>query len=187
MSEAHSSAAPDDDDAADGVKVIGLPPREEHVPEPTAHDLLGGRLLNGFGLISPLSNIAMLQFAPRELRWMGFGAGVLLWAAGGWGMANDILWLNRGAFGLHYLLVLTGLLHPRWPEVVFRGWIRFGQLLGEIVNFPLFSAIYFLAVTPLALCMRITGNDPLRRKAPPEESYWEDHETRGPDRFHRQF
>jgi len=167
--------------------IIGLPPREESRPEPTPSDLMGGRLLNGFGLISPVANIAMLQFAPRELRWMGFGAGVLLWAAGGWGMASGAVWLNRGAFGLHYLLVLLGLLNPRWPEVVFRGWIRFGMLLGEVVAVPLFSLIYFLAVTPLALCMRIAGKDPLRRQAPPGESYWEDHETRGPERFHRQF
>ena len=69
-------------------RIIGLPPREESRPEPTPKDLMGGRLLNGFGLISPVANVAMLQFAPRELRWMGLGAGVLLWAAGGWGMTS---------------------------------------------------------------------------------------------------
>jgi hypothetical protein len=171
----------------DAPKVIGLPPREVARPEPTPSDLNGGRMLNGFGLITPVANIAMLQFAPPEMRWMGLGAGVILWVAGGWGGAADIVWLQRGAFGLHYVLVLLGLIHPRLPEKPFGWWIQFGVLLGRVVAYPLFTAIYYLAVTPLALCMRIAGKDPLRRKAPPDESYWQDHETRGPERFHRQF
>jgi len=167
--------------------IVGLPPREESAPPPTAHDLMGGRLLNIFGLVSPVANVAMLQFSPPEMRWMGIGAGVILWGLGGWAAVADVVWVNRLAFGLHYALVLLGLLNPRWPEIPFGGWIRFGKLLGAIFIYPVFTAIYFLAVTPLALCMRIAGKDPLRRQAPPGESYWEDHETRDPDRFHRQF
>jgi hypothetical protein len=179
--------AGDTENIGDAPKAIGLPPREETQEVPTRSDLWGGRMLNAIGLVSPVSNIAMLQFAPRDMRWMGFGAGVICWTAGLYGMSAEMLWLNRGAFGLHYLLVLIGLIDPRWPEVPFRAWIRFGALLGKVVAYPLFSLIYYLAVTPLALCMRIAGKDPLNRKAPPEESYWEDHETRGPERFHRQF
>ena len=171
----------------DAPKIVGLPPREETAAPPTPQDLMGGRLLNLFGLVSPAANVAMLQYSPLEMRWMGIGAGVILWALGFWAAAAGAVWVQMFAFGAHYLLVLLGLLHPRWPEIPFGGWIWFGKLLGAIFIYPVFSLIYFLAVTPLALCMRIAGKDPLRRKAPPGESYWEDHETRDPERFHRQF
>jgi len=105
--------------------------RVEEREEPSTKDLNGGRLLNLLGLVSPVANVAMLQFSPREMRWMGIGAGVILGIAGGWGAAAGIVWLKHGAFGLHYLLVLLGLIHPRLPEKPFGWWIKFGQVLGQ--------------------------------------------------------
>jgi len=155
--------------------------------DPTPGDLMGARMLNSFGLFSPLANVALLQLGPREVRWMGVGAGVLLWLIGGWAAAADVMWANRAAFGVHYLLVLIGLLDPRWPIVVFRGWIAFGHLLGKVFAIPVFVAVYLVAVTPLALVMRALGKDPLRRKAPPAESYWEDHTPPPKEKLERQF
>lgn len=156
-------------------------------PAPTQSDLMGGRLLNVFGLFSPVANVALLQFAPKEIRWMGVGAGVILWLVGGWAAVVDVTWLQRLAFGLHYVLVLLGLIDPRWPITPFRWWNAFGHLLGRIFAVPIFILMYVLAVTPLALIMRALGKDPLQRKAPPEESYWVDHTPPPREKLERQF
>ncbi len=155
--------------------------------EPTRSDLVGARVLNALGLFSPVANVALLQLAPKEIRWMGVGAGVILWLVGGFAAVADAMWLNRAAFGLHYALVVLGLLDPRWPITPFRWWIAFGHLLGRLFVVPAFALIFYLAVTPLALVMRALGKDPLRRAAPPAESYWEDHEPPPKEKFERQF
>lgn len=162
---------------------------DQHLTDqaPSASDLMGARVLNVFGLFSPVSNIALLQLAPKEIRWMGVGAGVILWVIGGFASAADIVWLNRGAFGLHYVLVLIGLIDPRWPITPFKWWIAFGHLLGKVVAIPVFALTFYLAVTPLALLMRVLGKDPLQRSAPPGESYWEDHTPPPKEKFERQF
>ncbi len=176
------------DDPSSTERQIGLPALvADAASEPTSSDLNGGRLLNLIGLVSPVANVAMLKLAPRELRWFGIGAGIVLWAAGGWGRVADVEWALRGSFGLHYVLVVLGLLHPRWPERVGRAWIGFGMLLGKIVAVPLFAALFYLVVTPTALLVRLSGRDPLRRKAEPDESYWQEHKPPGPERFERQF
>ena len=118
---------------------------------------------------------------------MGVGAGVILWVVGGFAAASDVVWLQRTAFGTHYVLVLIGLIDPRWPITPFRWWIAFGHLLGKVVAIPVFVLTYLLAVTPLALVMRALGKDPLQRNAPPAESFWVDHEPPPKEKFERQF
>ena len=88
---------------------------------------------------------------------------------------------------LHYCLVLLGLLHPRLPEIPARLWLGFGVLLGKVMVYPIFTALYLLAVTPTALFVRLTGRDPLARKAPPRDSYWVDREPVPVERYERQF
>lgn len=155
--------------------------------EPTTGDLMGARVLNAFGLVSPIANVGLLQCAPKDVRWMGVGAGVILWLIGGWAAVADVTWANRAAFGLHYVLVLLGLIDPRWPITPFRWWIAFGHLLGRVFAIPVFALMYLLAVTPMALLMRALGKDPLQRKAPPQESYWVDHEPPPREKLERQF
>lgn len=171
-----------------GERVVGLPPPPAvEWREPGPRDLLFARLLNVFGLVSPVANLGMVQVSRPDLRWAGVVAGVLMWLVGGIAKAADVTWLMRTAFGVHYGMVVLGLLHPRWPEAVLRVWTRFGELLGKVMSVPIFSLMYFLAVTPVALVMRALGKDPLRRKAPPEASYWHARKTLPRERFHRQF
>jgi len=57
-----------------------------------------------------------------------------------------------------------------WPN---RLWTKFGLLLGAIVAPLVMILVFFIAVTPIALILRLTGGDPLRLKRDPEaESYW---------------
>jgi hypothetical protein len=69
-------------------------------------------------------------------------------------------------------------------------WHRFGLLLHRVVSPLVMGAIFFLAVTPVALIMRLRGKDVLglhRRRD--LASYWIVRETTGtaPDTMKRQF
>jgi len=62
-----------------------------------------------------------------------------------------------------------------------RLWVKLGILLGKVVS-PIALAILFYGVlTPLALVMRLTGQDPLRlRLDPGADSYWIPRKPPGP-------
>jgi len=52
-------------------------------------------------------------------------------------------------------------------------WFKFGILLGKIIGPIVMALLFFVAVTPVALVMRLLGKDPLRKKPDPEaETYW---------------
>lgn len=170
---------------------IGLPPEEDdEVVEPTAGQLWACRGLNLFGLVSPVSNLGMVQLSNKELRWVGVGAGVVMALFMGYG------WLRGDEVGhtiafvaatVHLILVVLGLLHPKLPEIPFRLWIKFGELLGKVMSVPMFSILYFFAVTPTALVLRLLGKNPLHLNAPPAESYWVEREPLKREQYERQF
>lgn len=168
---------------------IGLPPRDEGgLQDPSSGELWQARVVNLIGVFSPASNIAMVWLSPKELRWFGLGAGVLfsLVMLYAWQFAgNETLgWIAAYA---HLGLVVLGLIHPRWPEYPARLWIGFGGLLARFMPIPIFAAIYYLVLTPTALFARAMGKDPLRRKAPPGDSYWTEHTPPSKERYERQF
>lgn len=52
-------------------------------------------------------------------------------------------------------------------------WFKFGMLLGRIIAPIVMALIFFVAVTPVALIMRLFGKDPLQKKPDPNaDSYW---------------
>ena len=62
-----------------------------------------------------------------------------------------------------------------------RLWTRFGLLLHRVVNPVVMGAIFYLAITPFGVVMRLVGKDPLRRGFDPEAaSYWIDRTPPGP-------
>jgi hypothetical protein len=162
-------------------------PERETAPEAAPADLGRARVLNLLGLVTPLANLGMLRVAPPDLRWFGVGAGVVLsaFAALSWWRGN--LWLAGAAAAAHVALVLIGLVNPRLPEVPGRLWIGFGMALGKVMTVPLFAILYFLVVTPTAMLVRLFVGDPLKRRAPPQASYWIDRAPVPPERFERQF
>jgi len=69
-------------------------------------------------------------------------------------------------------------------------WHRFGLLLHKIMSPLIMGAIFFLAVTPIALMMRLFGKDVLGlRRQGDAATYWIARETPGsaPDAMKRQF
>jgi hypothetical protein len=62
-----------------------------------------------------------------------------------------------------------------------RLWTRFGLLLHRVVNPIVMGAIFYLAITPFGVAMRLVGKDPLRRRFDrAAASYWIDRAPPGP-------
>lgn len=76
------------------------------------------------------------------------------------------------------LAVAAGFLAAGWirPALLApanRAWFRLGMLLGAIVTPVVMALVFYLAVTPTALLLRLFGKDPLHRRFDPAAtSYW---------------
>lgn len=92
-------------------------------------------------------------------------------------------------FGL-LLPWLLGAALPRWPWLLggalagwallapaslgplYRAWMRFGLLMGAIMNPLILGLVFFLVMLPIGALMRLAGKDPLaRRLLADRESY----------------
>jgi len=71
------------------------------------------------------------------------------------------------------LFALLALVMPVTLTPLNRLWARFGMLMHKITNPLLMGLVFFVAVLPTGIIMRILGKDPMRRKAKPNlDSYW---------------
>jgi len=62
-----------------------------------------------------------------------------------------------------------------------RAWVKFGLLLGQVINPILLGVIFFLVVTPIAVVLRLWGQDSLHLKSKSDlESYWINRSPAGP-------
>jgi len=74
------------------------------------------------------------------------------------------------------------LVAPRLLAPLNRLWFLFGQLLHRVVSPLVMGLIFFTAVTPTALIMRLAGKDPLHRTFEPDaKSYWIERQPPGPE------
>lgn len=70
-------------------------------------------------------------------------------------------------------LILSALLFPGGLRPLYRGWMKFGALLGRINAFVLLSLLFFLVLTPLAYIKRwLSGNDQKFSCPRDRNSYW---------------
>jgi hypothetical protein len=89
--------------------------------------------------------------------------------------------------GIFLLLavVFTSVLSP-----ANRLWMKFGELLHSIVSPIALGIVFYVAVMPTGLIMRLLGKDPLRlRFDPAAQSYWIRRDPPGPsgDSLNNQF
>lgn len=76
---------------------------------------------------------------------------------------------------------VAAFLVPRVLAPLNRIWALFGALLHRFTNPILLGIIFYVAVTPMALILRVLGKDLLRLKSGPEvASYWIPREPPGP-------
>lgn len=74
--------------------------------------------------------------------------------------------------GAGLLLVLLGLLAPRWAQPFHLAWMQFARAHGYVNSRLILSIMYYGVMTPAGLLTRALGRDPLNRRRKPAESYW---------------
>lgn len=80
------------------------------------------------------------------------------------------------------VFLVLALVIPRVLNPLNKLWMKFGELLHNIVNPIVMGLIFFVTITPIALYFRVSGKDQLRLKLDPDaRSYWIDREPPGPD------
>ncbi|HYC70262.1 MAG TPA: SxtJ family membrane protein [Opitutaceae bacterium] len=117
--------------------------------------------------------------SPRDLRlfsvlWLLFVglAGFLAWRKGAVPLAAT-LWFAAGGVGA------VGLVSPRKVRGVYLGAAYAAFPIGFVVSHLMLGAVYYLVLTPVGLCARLCGHDPLaRRPGAAGTSYWKP--RRGP-------
>ncbi len=74
--------------------------------------------------------------------------------------------------GLAFLVVFVTIVNAELlrPFNVF--WMRFGLLLGKVVNPLVMGILFFALFTPLGLFMRLLGRDVLKLRKSPKCSHW---------------
>jgi predicted membrane metal-binding protein len=85
-----------------------------------------------------------------------------------WALAPAAVFLGLALYADHLLAPLNKL------------WFRFGLLLHSIVSPLVMGALFYGAVTPVALVLRAMGKDILRLKQDDAKSYWLERTPPGP-------
>jgi len=115
----------------------------------------------------------------KILREFGLLIGIVFPVVFGWllptlkGHANPV-W----PFVIGLPALLLAMLAPRalaWP---YRGWMALGHALGLVNGHLILGAVFVLVLQPIALVMRFTGYDPLRKRLHKGSSYREVREQR---------
>ena len=76
---------------------------------------------------------------------------------------------------------IAGLLMPPALRPLNRLWFLFGGVLNKVISPLVMGFLFYLTVTPIALIMRVVGQDPLRLKFDRRaKSYWIRRDPAGP-------
>ncbi len=80
------------------------------------------------------------------------------------------------------ILLLAALIRPRVLAMPNRLWARLGAILHRVVTPVILGLLFYLAVTPTALILRLMGRDPLRLRLDRQAStYWISRQPPGPE------
>jgi hypothetical protein len=121
----------------------------------------------------------------RAQREFGLLVGGIFAALGAW-------WFYRAKFpavrpwfvGVGLVLVVLGLVAPRLLAGPYRAWMGLAEGLSKVVTTLVLAIVFFLIVTPIGVFKRLTGWDPLERRAPRRASYWKPYDARQHDPKH---
>ena len=85
-------------------------------------------------------------------------------------------------FGIGLVFLALALARPALLAPLNRLWTRLGLLLHRIVSPLMLGLMFYGAIMPFGLVMRVFGRDPLRRKREPgAASYWIERTPPGPE------
>ena len=71
------------------------------------------------------------------------------------------------------IFLLLGFINSRLLTPLNKAWVKFGLMMGIIVNPIIMSVIFFAVVTPTAYLLRLIGKDVLHLKKNNDKSYWQ--------------
>ena len=114
------------------------------------------------------------QISKKKLRefgvLIGFGfpilIGLLLPALTGHGFRAWTLWVGIPGF-------IFGLTIPRLLYYPYKGWMALGHALGWVNSHIILGLVFIFVLQPIAIIMRLTGYDPLRRRRKGNKTYRE--------------
>ena len=121
----------------------------------------------------------------RAEREFGFIVGGVLVLLSAW-------WIYRGKFHsvapitlpLGAALVLLGLAFPRALVYPNKAWMTLAEALSFVSTRIILAFVFFVIVTPIGFVKRLSGWDPLHRRAAASESYWQPYSERQRDPRH---
>jgi len=95
-------------------------------------------------------------------------------------------WLYRGKFHtvtqvtlpLGAILLLLGIVWPRALVYPNKAWMKLAEGLSYVSTRIVLAFVYFFVITPIGVIKRMTGWDPLNRRAARSDSYWRDYSER---------
>ena len=91
-------------------------------------------------------------------------------------------WIVGGILGV------WGLLAPNSLRPVYIGWMKFGLLLSRITTPLILGIVFFLVITPVAVFMKLTKRDALRRELDPDAgSYRVESHSTPPEQLEKPF
>jgi hypothetical protein len=100
-------------------------------------------------------------------------AGISLWRGG----AYVPLWALLAG-----ITAAVTVIRPHWLAPLNRWWMKLAEVMHRFVNPILLGLIFFVAITPMALVMRLARRDSLRRDYEPKaETYWIIRDPPGPN------
>lgn len=111
--------------------------------------------------------------SPRKLRQFAATLGVFVLS---WGSAKHVAVLEHAWLSALLALLLTlGVVGLRWPALVRHLFLATSLLafpLGFLLSNALILVAFYALITPVAICMRLSGRDALSLKGPRASSYW---------------
>lgn len=121
----------------------------------------------------------------RAEREFGFIVGGVLILLSAW-------WIYRGKFAsvaqvtlpLGGVLVLLGLAFPRALVYPNKAWMTLAEALAFVSTRIILAFVFFVIVTPIGFVKRLSGWDPLHRRAERSDSYWKPYSERQRDPRH---
>ncbi|MEW5911524.1 MAG: SxtJ family membrane protein [Thermodesulfobacteriota bacterium] len=118
-----------------------------------------------------LQEIGRLQPQKGDSRKLGLAFLVLLNLIGGF-----LLWRSKPA-ALYFMLAggvlgLWGLVFPQSFKIIYKIWMTFALLLGSFMTRAILITVFYLVITPIGICMRVLGKDPLDGGLGKGKSYW---------------
>lgn len=123
----------------------------------------------------------------REYRNFGITVGTIFLAIALWPLLSSAsirLWMAIPAG----ILLFSAIFFPAFLRHPFQIWMKLGSALGWLNTRIILTLLYFLAILPIAIILKITKKTPLKLKFEPQsDSYREKPEDSADNEFEQQF